>query len=70
MIYSATGPTAAEGQVAGTTYGMHLLLRIDRIERPGLLESPEVIRRFLPHLVGQIGMTVLAGPLTEMFLSR
>ena len=45
-------------------YGVHLTLRIADIERRQALQSGPAIAAFLSDLVGQIGMRILAGPLT------
>lgn len=45
------------------TYGLHLTLRIARVERPEALDSDEGVGAFLKTLVDRIGMRILAGPL-------
>lgn len=46
-----------------TTYGLHLTLRIARIERPEALDDDRGVGDFLKALVDRIGMRILAGPL-------
>jgi S-adenosylmethionine decarboxylase len=45
-------------------YGLHLTMRIGRIERRAELNDPAVVSQFLKVLVERIGMRILAGPLT------
>ena len=46
-----------------STYGMHLTMRLNGIERRGALEGAAAVKELVVDLVDRIGMRVLAGPL-------
>jgi S-adenosylmethionine decarboxylase len=46
-----------------SSYGIHLTLRLSKIERRDSLDNGETVRQFLETLVKAVDMRILAGPI-------